>query len=314
MDSLDSFDSYLLRKLYVKTSRNGDRLAEAEKQVDWEAFRPIIKSMYTNDTPRGGRPNTDEVVMMKLLVLQAWYGLSDPELERQALNRIDFQHFLGFPGNAPDYSTVWQFRERLALTGTDRLVWEELQRQLDEKGLKVKKGVVQDATFITADPGHAPADKPRGDEANTRRSRDGTWTKKGSKSYYGYKLHSKEDTDRGLVRDLGVSTASLHDSQVDLSQPGEVVYRDRGYFGVEPRGYDGTMRRAVRGHPLGIRDKLRNKRINRRRAPGERPYAVIKRIFHAGHVLVTTLARVSVKMVFACLCYNLLQLNTLGAG
>jgi len=314
MDSLDSFDSYLLRKLYVKTSRNGDRLAEAEKQVDWEAFRPIIKSMYTNDTPRGGRPNTDEVVMMKLLVLQAWYGLSDPELERQALNRIDFQHFLGFPGNAPDYSTVWQFRERLALTGTDRLVWEELQRQLDEKGLKVKKGVVQDATFITADPGHAPADKPRGDEANTRRSRDGTWTKKGSKSYYGYKLHSKEDTDRGLVRDLGVSTASLHDSQVDLSQPGEVVYRDKGYFGVEPRGYDGTMRRAVRGHPLGIRDKLRNKRINRKRAPGERPYAVIKRIFHAGHVLVTTLVRVRVKMVFACLCYNLLQLNTLGAG
>ena len=314
MDSLDSFDSYLLRKLYVKTSRNGDKLAEAEKQIDWEAFRPIIKSMYTNDTPRGGRPNTDEVVMMKLLVLQAWYGLSDPELERQALNRIDFQHFLGFPGNAPDYSTVWQFRERLALTGTDRLVWEELQRQLDAKGLKVKKGVVQDATFITADPGHAPADKPRGDEANTRRSRDGTWTKKGSKSYYGYKLHSKEDTDRGLVRDLEVSTASLHDSQVDLSQPGEVVYRDKGYFGVEPRGYDGTMRRAVRGHPLGIRDKLRNKRINRKRAPGERPYAVIKRIFHAGHVLVTTLARVRVKMVFACLCYNLLQLNTLGAG
>ena len=252
--------------------------------------------------------------MMKLLVLQAWYGLSDPELERQALNRIDFQHFLGFPGNAPDYSTVWQFRERLALTGTDRLVWEELQRQLDEKGLKVKKGVVQDATFITADPGHAPADKPRGDEANTRRSRDGTWTKKGSKSYYGYKLHSKEDTDRGLVRDLEVSTASLHDSQVDLSQPGEVVYRDKGYFGVEPRGYDGTMRRAVRGHPLGIRDKLRNKRINRKRAPGERPYAVIKRIFYAGHVLVTTLARVRVKMVFACLCYNLLQLNTLGVG
>ena len=314
MDSLDSFDSYLLRKLYVKTSRNGDRLAEAEKQVDWEAFRPIIKPMYTNDTPRGGRPNTDEVVMMKLLVLQAWYGLSDPELERQALNRIDFQHFLGFPGNAPDYSTVWQFRERLALTGTDRLVWEELQRQLDEKGLKVKKGVVQDATFITADPGHAPADKPRGDEANTRRSRDGTWTKKGSKSYYGYKLHSKEDTDRGLVRDLEVSTASLHDSQVDLSQPGEVVYRDKGYFGVEPRGYDGTMRRAVRGHPLVIRDKLRNRRINRKRAQGERPYAVIKRIFHAGHVLVTTLARVRVKMVFACLCYNLLQLNTLGVG
>jgi len=43
MDSLDSFHSYLLRKLYMKTSRNGDKLVEAEKQIDWEAFRPIIK-------------------------------------------------------------------------------------------------------------------------------------------------------------------------------------------------------------------------------------------------------------------------------
>jgi len=122
MDSFNSFDSYLLRKLYVKTARNGDPLAEAERRIDWEAFRPIIKPMYANDTPRGGRPNTDEVLMVKLLVLQQWYVLSDPELERQVLNRINFQHFLGFPGDAPDYSTVWQFRERLAETGTDRLV------------------------------------------------------------------------------------------------------------------------------------------------------------------------------------------------
>jgi len=314
MDSFDSFHSYLLRKLYVKTSRNGDRLAEAEKQLDWEAFRPIIKPMYTNDTPRGGRPNTDEVVMVKLLVLQQWYGLSDPELERQAMDRISFQHFLGFPGDAPDYSTVWQFRERLAETGTDRLVWEELQRQLDEKGLKVKKGVVQDATFITSDPGHAAADKPRGEVAETRRSRDGTWAKKGVKSFFGYKLHAKPDTDYGLIRDLETTTASLHDNQIDLSRPGEVMYRDKGYFGAVPRGYDATMKRASRGHPLSIGDRLRNARISRKRSPGERPFAVIKRVFGSGHVLVTSVERVRVKMIFACLDFNLVQLGRLGVG
>ena len=314
MDLLDSFESYLLRKLYHKTSRNGDRLAEAEKKLDWEAFRPIIKAMYTNDTPRGGRPNTDEVVMVKLLVLQQWYGLSDPEIERQTLDRISFQHFLGFPGDAPDYSTVWSFRERLAETGTDRLVWAELQRQMDEKGLKVKKGVVQDATFITSDPGHAPADKPRGEEAKTRRSRDGTWAKKGAKSFFGYKLHAKPDIDHGLIRDLETTPANVHDSRVDLSRPGEPVYRDKGYFGVKPRGYDATMKRASRGHPLSIWDRLRNARISRKRAPGERPFAVIKRVFGSGHVLVTTVERVHVKMVFSCLCFNLVQLVSLGSG
>jgi IS5 family transposase len=310
---MNTFKAYMLKKAYERYQKLGDKLAKIEPLIDWEAFTPIIAGLYHNQGPQGGRPNIDEVVMMKLLVLQQWYGLSDPELERQVADRISFQRFLGFPETLPDYSTVWQFRERLAESGRDKLIWEELQRQLDAKGLKVKKGVVQDASFITSDPGHAPADKPRGGEAKTRRSRDGSWAKKGSRSYYGFKLHTKLDVDCGLIRDLDTTPANVHDSQVDLSRPGEVVYRDKGYFGVEPRGYDATMRRGVRGRPLGIRDKLRNRRINRKRAPGERPFAVIKRVFHAGHVLVTTVPRVRVKMVFACLCFNLVQLGTLAA-
>ena len=310
---MDTFKAYMLRKAYERIQKLGDKLAKIEPLIDWEAFRPIIQPLYHNKGPRGGRPNVDEVIMVKLLVLQQWYGLSDPELERQVVDRLSFQRFLGFPETLPDYSTVWQFRERLAESGRDRLVWEELQRQLDAKGLKVKKGVVQDATFITADPGHAPADKPRGGEAKTRRSRDGSWAKKGSRSYYGFKLHAKMDVDYGLIRDLETTPANVHDSRVDLSRPGEVVYRDKGCFGVEPRGYDATMRRGVRGRPLGIRGRLRNRRINRKRAPGERPFAVIKRVFNAGHVLVTTVPRVHVKMVFACFCFNLVQLGTLAA-
>jgi len=311
---MTSFKAYLFREAYKEIQKHGDKLAETEKLVDWNAFRSIIQPIYTNQTPRGGRPNIDPVVMMKLLVLQAWYGLSDPELERQVADRISFRHFLGFPEKAPDYSTVWQFRERLAETGRDKLVWEELQRQLDAKGLTIKKGVVQDATFITADPGHARADKPRGTEARTRRSRDGAWGKKGGKSYFGNKLHMKMDLDHGLIRELEVTAANVHDSQVDLSRPGEVVYKDKGYFGVRSRGWDATMKRASRGHPLSIWDKLRNMRISRKRCQGERPFAVIKRVFGSGHVLVTTLERVRVKMTFACLCFNLVQLGRLPGG
>lgn len=309
---MDSFRSYMLRTAYKNVQKLGDRLARVDALIDWEAFRPIVAGLYKNDGPQGGRPNIDEVVMVKLLVLQSWYGLSDPELERQVADRISFQRFLGFPESPPDYSTVWQFRERLASTGKDRELWEELQRQLEEKGLRVRKGVVQDATFITADPG--PSGRPREEHAKTRRSRDGDWAKRRKGSSFGYKLHTKTDTDRGLVRELETTLASVHDSRVDLSRPGEVVYRDKGYFGVEPRGYDATMRRGVRGRPLGIRDRLRNRRIARRRAPGERPFAVLKRVFNAGHVLVTTVPRVHVKMVFACLCFNLLQMETLGRG
>ena len=271
---MTSFKAYIFREAYKEIQKHGDKLAETEPLIDWNAFRPIIQPIYTNQGPSGGRPNINPV-MMKLLVLQAWYGLSDPELERQVADRISFRHFLGFPEKAPDYSTVWQFRERLAETGRDKLIWEKLQRQLDAKGLRVKKGVVQDASFIPSDPGHARADKPRGSEARTRRSRDGAWGKKGSKSVFGNKLHIKMDLDHGLIRELEVTAANVHDSQVDLSRPGEVVYKDKGYFGVRSRGWDATMKRASRGHPLSIWDKLRNRRISRKRCPGERPFAVI---------------------------------------
>jgi len=244
-------------------------------------------------------------------VLQAWYGLSDPELERQVNDRISFRHFLGYPERASGYSTVWRFRERLAETGRDRLVRVELRRQLDEKGLRVRRGAVQDATFITADPGHAKADEPRGEEAQTRGSRDGCWAKKGGRSCLGYKLHAKVDTDHGLIWCMEATTASVHDSRVGL--PGDGVCRDKGYHGAVPRGWDASMRRGARDHPLWIWGSSGVGGSTGGGLPGG-PFAVIKGMFNVGHVLVSSLPRVRVKMVFVCLCCNLLQLRTLGGG
>ena len=308
---METLTDFALREMYRKVKKLGDKLAEIDSLIDWEAFRPIIGSMYNNKTERGGHPNIDEIVMFKMLVLQEWHGLSDPELERQVTDRISFQRFIGFPKKVPDFTTVWLFRERLAMTGKDRELWKELQRQLEEKGLKGKKGVIQDATFITADPGHAKADEPRGGEAKTRRSKDGAWMKKASKSYFGFKLHMKTDTDFGLIREIETTTASVHDSQIDLSKPGEVNYRDRGYQGAPSKGYNATMKRGARDHPIGIWDKLRNKRISRIRSPGERPFAVIRTVFKSAHVKVTTVPRTHVKNVFSCLAFNLYQLVTL---
>jgi len=308
---MDSFIIFALRKKYESLEKLGDPLSDIGCLLDWERFRPFLSDMYDNKSERGGRPNFDEVLMIEVLVLGQWYGLTDKALEREISDKVSFMNFLEYPEKAPDSSTIWLFRERLTETGKYNIVWDEVNRQLDSLGLVIKQGTIQDATFITADPGHAKADKPRGDEAKTRRSKDGTWTMKGSKSSFGYKLHSKVDTEFGLIRNLETTTASLHDSQVDLSEEGEVVYRDKGYFGVEAKGYSATMNRSTRGHPLDIWNEMRNKRIGKKRAPGERHCAVIKRVFKAAHVMVTTVARVHVKMVFTAIAFNLYQLRTL---
>jgi IS5 family transposase len=74
--------------------------------------------------------------------------------------RISFMAFLGFPDPIPDSRTVWLFKERMAKTGKDEMVWAEHQRQLYGMGLRVRRGTIQDATFIEAD--HGSSKKPRG--------------------------------------------------------------------------------------------------------------------------------------------------------
>ncbi|ADI75082.1 transposase IS4 family protein (plasmid) [Methanohalobium evestigatum Z-7303] len=317
---MDSFTDFAFNEEYKRLIAVGDKLAEVEALIDWKKFRPILESkkfrpilesMYTNRSASGGRPEADVIVMLKMLILQQWHGLSDQEIEKQCIDRISFRHFLKFPEYIPDSTTVWLFRKRIIDTNKEKEVWRELQRQLDSLGLKIKKGMIQDATFIHSDPGHAGADKPRGSEAKTRRNKDGTWAKKSGKSHFGYKLHTIIDTDYQLIRRFETTTATVHDNKVDLSRENEVVYRDKGYFGSKCCGYDATMQRAVRGRPLGIREILRNSRISAIRVTGERVYAVTKGVFKSGTTLVTTVKRVNLKMLFTAFGFNLYQLSTL---
>ena len=307
---MDGFGDYFLKEEYSKIAGLGNKLGEIRNIIDWEQFRPIISDMYHKES--GGRPHTDEILMIKMHILAGWHGLSDYELELLAMDRLSFRHFLGYPEKIPDRSTIWKFREDLAKNGKIHLIWEELQRQLGEKGYTIKRGTIQDASFITSDPGHASSDKPRKDDAKTRRSRDGTWAKKGSKSEFGYKVHTIIDKEHQFIWRFETTTASLHDSQIDLSEKGETVYRDKGYFGTIPfASMDKTMKKSVRGKPLSEKDHRRNRAISRVRALVERPFAVIKRVFHSGHVMVTTHLRVHTKNLFACFSYNLFNLVTL---
>jgi len=304
---MDSFTTWILKGLHAKQEKL--RLSQISNMIEWTPFRPILEEMYDNKTEKGGRPNCDVILMFKILILQKWYGLSDLEVERQMADRISFMAFLGFPDPFPDSRTIWLFKQRIAESGKDELVWAELQRQLDSMGLQVKRGTIQDATFIEADPGSSK--KPRGEDAKTRRSRDGTWAKKGDEIHFGYKLHQKTDIDYCLIREIETTTASLHDSQVDLSTKDEIVLRDKGYFGAEAKGIDFTMKRRTSEKPLGELDKERNRLISILRSPGERPHAVIKRVFGMGRVLVTTVKRVHVELMVTAFAFDLFQLCTL---
>jgi IS5 family transposase len=63
---------------------------------------------------------------------------------------------------------------------------------------------------------------------------------------------------------------------------------------VKSKGHDATLQKKPKGGELSIREKMRNKRISSKRAPVERPYAVIKTVFKSGHTRLTTTQETSI--------------------
>ena len=167
---------HALKEKYNSMKIN-DPLTFVKNAIDWDAFTPLLSDLYHNDTNNSGRSNIPVKTMIKVVFLQSMFNMVDEHAETLIKDRISFMNFLDFPDQYPDARTIWLFCERLSKTGRDRIIWNELQKQLESKNITVKKGSAQDATFITSDPGHVKHDEPRSD-GRTRRSKDGSFTKK----------------------------------------------------------------------------------------------------------------------------------------
>jgi len=305
---MNSLTDFALKQKYEKVKKLRSRLEEMNNLFDWNAF----VSLFPERENKVGRPNYDKKLMIKCLMLQGWYSLSDEELEFQLYNRLDFQQFLDFPEKIPDYSTIWRFREELTETDIIDDIWQEQKRQLAQHNLEVKEGKIQDATFIHADPGKTNSGmNGRGREAKTSRSKDGSWTKKNNKSIFGFKSHTKMQKGSKIIEEVAVTTAKTHDNKIDLADEDEIMYRDRGYSGSKTKAKgDGTMKKEK----LSAKQRLRNKRIAKQRAEGEHPYGTIHRSFKGGRTKLTTIARVFVQQVFVCMAYNVHRLRFLVNG
>ncbi len=103
-------------------------------------------------------------------------------------------------------------------------------------------------SFIEADRGEHG--KPRGEDAQTRRSKDGASSVKNNQVHFGYKDHTLV-SEIAIIEKLTVTPANVHDSQIDLSITGIPCYRDKGYFGSGCKGIDATMDRGIRGGEIG---------------------------------------------------------------
>ena len=79
-----------LSQLYKEIESLGDPLTGISDRIDFERIRHLLSDLFSNDTDKGQRPNYDPILMVKILLLQQWYNLSEPQIEREIRDRISF--------------------------------------------------------------------------------------------------------------------------------------------------------------------------------------------------------------------------------
>lgn len=117
-----------LQHRYEGLDAKGDPLVAIAAAVPFDLFRGelhaalVAGGLRTADGMRksaAGRKPWDEVLIFKVLVLQALYNLSDDQMEYQLRDRLSFMRFvgLGLEDTVPDAKTLWLYRETLAKAG-----------------------------------------------------------------------------------------------------------------------------------------------------------------------------------------------------
>lgn len=256
-----------------------------------------------------GRPPHPPLLMFKLCLLQMFYNLSDPEVETQAADRLSFRRFLGLglTDKVPDETALVRFRQKLAAAQLDARLFGLVNRQLEQRGYIVKRATLIDATLVRAATGNKAPEAKAIDA-------DASYTRKGGQYNYGYKVHLAVDADHGLIRQVALSTAKVHDSQcIDALIPADdsLVLADKAYDSLQRRAdlgpRCGIMRKACRYQQLSAAEQLLNKLIKPVRARIEKIFGYWKQWLGYTRVRYRGLRPNLVELYLRSLAYNLLR-------
>lgn len=276
--------------------------------IDWEDFRPVLEEVTgydTKDWKKGGRPPFDPLLMLKILVLQKYHGLSDEATEAQIKDRLSFMSFLGLRlgDEVPDANTIWDFKELIEKDNRDgsQKLFDAFHQTLTGEGLIAKEGSIVDASFVDAPrqrntrkqnkqikDGERPAEFDPDTAKGRQKDCDARWTKKNNESHYGYKNHAKVDAKSKLIDKHCTTPANVHDSQVfkDLVDKSDnAVLADSAYHSEAHEEYlldcdaeEFLMRKAYRNKPLSEGDQAFNKGVSKIRVRVEHVFGRMKQM------------------------------------
>src|SRR4029077_9572439 len=241
---------------------------QIDKLINWNEIESLIKQYYNKGFSVAGRPSYPGLLLFKMCLLQTWYGLSDYEVEERVNDSLSFMQFVGLQleDEVPDHSVISRFRSELTKKEAFEKIFEQINAQLENKGLIVKTGALVDAT-VTDSPRkpkgkttYAVADdrkeEQRSEEAIKEERKqnqllkitqpgvdtEAAWLKKAGKLHYGYKKHLCTDDVEGMITAVVTTAANQSDMHhiTDVTDKAKLkrkakVKADKGYASAENR-------------------------------------------------------------------------------
>jgi IS5 family transposase len=329
----DKFTAPGFADYFIEQRKNSNVfLDKIDQFIDWKNIERLLKKKYKKTFSADGRPAYPPLSMFKLLLLQKWYGLSDPGLEEALNDRISFLRFSGFSisSSLPDYSTICRFRNAILELGLYEKLFEEIMKQLESKGLLVREGAIVDATIIESSrrPRKVMEIMPEDRKEENIETppvvtysddTEAAWIKKGKRPYYGYKAHVSVDAKDGYILGGHVTPANVADTTefeklIDGSNlpKDSFVLADKGYASeknrtvLKDKGYtDGIMAKAVRNKPLTLIQTTVNKLISSVRYKVEQSIGTLKRGYQFSRMRYKGLKKGNMEFLLNATAFNL---------
>lgn len=264
-----------------KTTRRERFLAEMNAVIPWSRLVALIEPHY----PKAGNGRQPMALerMLREYFMQQWFNLSDPQAEDALYDIEPMRRFAGVElgeDTVPDETTILRFRHLLETHQLTEAIFAEVKALLEERKLLLKSGTIVDATIISAPSSTKNASKERDPEMHQ--------TRKGKQWYFGMKLHVGA-SNKGLVHSVATGPANQADiTRLDDLVHGEEqeLYGDQAYWSEDHRqhckhaGIRYRVNRRAKPHShLSTYEKRVNSSRSRRRAFGEFPFHVVKRLW-----------------------------------
>lgn len=283
------------------------------REVDFSAAEKQVMATYSG----GGRPACRAGVLLRIMILQHLYGLSDPQVEEQIKDRLSFQKFVQLDTHeaVPDETTICRFRQRLIQCQLHEQLLEMLNAQLEVRGYILKRTTLVDATIVESSRKYASIESVKEGAAPDV---DASYTRKANRSYYGYKAHVSSDGEHQLIRRALISTAGMADAHMfeQVSpQDTEVLYADKAYdtkanqFWLAQRGiHSCILKKGARRIKLSRQDIELNRQKGRVRSNIERIFGHLKQWQGYRRARYLGLARNQLELTLKAVTYNLKRL------